>query len=64
MPKCFPSWFFLNSPDQGLLFYLENGKPDALQRARKKANDIISSHAVPPLPDDIARKVKSILPNI
>ena len=44
--------------------WLENGKPDALQRARKKADDIISSHAVPPLPDDIARKVKSILPNI
>jgi trimethylamine:corrinoid methyltransferase-like protein len=39
-------------------------RPTALERARQKAKDTISSHAAPPLPDDVVRQIRDVFPDI
>jgi len=39
-------------------------RPTALERARQKAKDTITSHAAPPLPDDVVRQIRDVFPDI
>jgi len=39
-------------------------RPTALERARRKAKEIIASHPAPPLPDDVIRQTRDVFPDM